>query len=290
MAANILEGLVRLNPEGNAIEPGIAESWEPSEDGTVWTFHLRDAKFHNGRAVTAQDSNIPLSVSPIRRQLLQPHGCSISSRASTNTPPVSASEISGIKVVDDHTLELTLTEPYAPFVSMLSSAALAVVPQEAVEEFGDDFGQHVVAAGPFTVGQWNFNQDLTINAFEDYWAGRPYLDSVKFKVINDENTRIVEFDAGTLDIAWITPAHYDRLTSDPRYANSIGRADTLHTSFLMFNMEKEPFASNKALREAVLYALDTQATIDMLQGRASVANVLLPAVCSVPAIRLHTAL
>ena len=49
VAANILEGLVRLNPEGNAIEPGIAKSWEPSEDGTVWTFHLRDAKFHNGR-------------------------------------------------------------------------------------------------------------------------------------------------------------------------------------------------------------------------------------------------
>ena len=276
VAANILEGLVRLNPEGNAIEPGIAESWEPSEDGTVWTFHLRDAKFHNGRAVTAQDFKYsfervanPQTASPAAWMLNKLQGFDENTAGS-------ASEISGIKVVDDHTLELTLTEPYAPFVSMLSSAALAVVPQEAVEEFGDDFGQHVVAAGPFTVGQWNFNQDLTINAFEDYWAGRPYLDSVKFKVINDENTRIVEFDAGTLDIAWITPAHYDRLTSDPRYANSIGRADTLHTSFLMFNMEKEPFASNKALREAVLYALDTQATIDMLQGRASVANVLLP--------------
>lgn len=144
------------------------------------------------------------------------------------------------------------------------------------EKWGDDFGQHVVAAGPFTLGQWNFNQDLTVNAFEDYWASRPYLDGVKFRVINDENTRIVEFDAGTLDIAWITPAHYDRLTTDPTYADCIGKAYTLHTSFLVFNMEKEPFASNKALREAVLCALDTQAVIDMLQNRASVANTLLP--------------
>ncbi len=87
VAANILEGLVRLNPEGNAIEPGIAESWEPSEDGTVWTFHLRDAKFHNGRAVTAQDFKYsfervanPQTASPAAWMLNK-------LQASTNTPP-----------------------------------------------------------------------------------------------------------------------------------------------------------------------------------------------------------
>lgn len=277
VAANLLEGLVRLNPEGTDIEPGIAEDWSVSEDGLVWTFNLRDnAKFHNGRDVVAQDFKYsfervanPDTASPAAWMLNKLVGFD-EYQAGT------ADEITGIKVVDDHTLELTLAEPYAPFISILSSNSLAVVPQEEVEKWGDDFGQHVVAAGPFTLGQWNFNQDLTVNAFEDYWAGRPYLDGVKFRVINDENTRIVEFDAGTLDIAWITPAHYDRLTTDPTYADCIGKAYTLHTSFLVFNMEKEPFASNKALREAVLCALDTQAVIDMLQNRASVANTLLP--------------
>lgn len=277
VAANLLEGLVRLNPEGTDIEPGIAEDWSVSEDGLVWTFNLRDnAKFHNGRDVVAQDFKYsfervanPDTASPAAWMLNKLVGFD-EYQAGT------ADEITGIKVVDDHTLELTLAEPYAPFISILSSNSLAVVPQEEVEKWGDDFGQHVVAAGPFTLGEWNFNQDLTVNAFEDYWAGRPYLDGVKFRVINDENTRIVEFDAGTLDIAWITPAHYDRLTTDPTYADCIGKAYTLHTSFLVFNMEKEPFASNKALREAVLCALDTQAVIDMLQNRASVANTLLP--------------
>lgn len=277
VAANLLEGLVRLNPEGTDIEPGIAEDWSVSEDGLVWTFNLRDnAKFHNGRDVVAQDFKYsfervanPDTASPAAWMLNKLVGFD-EYQAGT------ADEITGIKVVDDHTLELTLAEPYAPFISILSSNSLAVVPQEEVEKWGEDFGQHVVAAGPFTLGQWNFNQDLTVNAFEDYWAGRPYLDGVKFRVINDENTRIVEFDADTLDIAWITPAHYDRLTSDPTYADCIGKAYTLHTSFLVCNMEKEPFASNKALREAVLCALDTQAVIDMLQKRASVANTLLP--------------
>ena len=276
VAANILEGLVRLNPEGTGIEPGIAQEWAVSEDGLVWTFKLREgAKFHNGRVVTAADFKYsfervanPETASPAAWMLNKLQGfADFQSKA--------AGDISGIRVIDDQTLELALSEPFAPFASMLASAALAVVPQEAVEEYGEDFGLYAVSAGPFTLGEWNFNQDLTVNAFEDYWAGRPYLDSVKFRVINDENTRIVEFDAGTLDVAWITPAHYDRLTSDPTYQDSIGRAETLHTAFLIFNMEQEPFASNKALREAVFHSLDNTAVLELLQNRASYADRLL---------------
>ena len=276
VAANILEGLVRLNPEGTGIEEGIAKEWSVSDDGLTWTFILREgAKFHNGREVVAQDFKYsferiadPETASAAAWMLNKLEGFEAFQNGE-------ADEITGIKVVDDYTLELKLSAPFAPFVSMLASASLAVVPQEAVEEYGEDFGLNVVSAGPFTLGEWNFNQDLTINAFEDYWGGRPYLDAVKFRVINDENTRIVEFDAGTLDIAWITPAHYDRIMNDPTYADSIGYAYTLHTAFLIFNMEQEPFGSNKALREAVYYAMDTQAVLELLQYRASYADRLL---------------
>ncbi len=276
VAANILEGLIRLNPQGTGIEPGIAQEWNVSQDGLTWTFKLREgAKFHNGRVVTAEDFKYsferianPETASPAAWMLNKLQGFA-------DFQSGAASEITGIKVVDETTLDLYLNEPFAPFASMLASAALAVVPKEAVEEYGEDFGLYAVSAGPFTIGQWNFGQDLTINAFEDYWAGRPYLDAVKFRVINDENTRIVEFDAGTLDATWITPAHYERLTSDPKYQYSIGRAETLHTAFLIFNMEQEPFGSNKALREAVFHALDNQAVLELLQNRASYADRLL---------------
>ncbi len=277
VAANILEGLVRINPEGTAIEPGIAEDWSVDETGLVWTFNLRDnAKFHNGRGVVAQDFKYSFEriANP---DVAAPAAWMLNKLAGFEEyQSGSADELTGVKVIDDYTLELTLNEPFAPFVSMLASASLAVVPQEAVEEMGEDFGQNVVAAGPFTVGEWNINQDLTINAFEEYWEGRPYVDSVKFKVINDENTRITEFDAQTLDIAWIPPAHFERLTNEPTLVDNVGTAYTLHTSFLVFNMEDEVFGENKALREAILYAIDTQAVIDMLQGRASVADFLLP--------------
>lgn len=276
VAANILEGLVRLSPDGTQIEPGIAEQWSVSDDGLVWTFKLRDnAKFHNGRKVVAEDFKYsfervarPETASPSAWMLNKIKGFDAFVAGS-------ATGLEGVRAVNESTLELELTEAYAPFFSTLASASLAVVPKEAVEEFGEDFAQNVVAAGPFTLGQWNINQDLTVNAFEDYWAGRPYLDSVVWKVINDENTRIVEFDAGTLDIAWIPPAHYDRLTSDSRYQNSINICNTLHTDFISFNMEHTPFGDNKDLRYAFKYALDIQAVIDMLQGRASVANHIL---------------
>ncbi len=276
VAANILEGLVRLNPQGTGIEEGIAKEWSVSDDGLTWTFILRQgAKFHNGREVVAGDFKYsferianPATASSAAWMLNKLEGFDAFQAGE-------ADEITGIKVVDDYNLQLVLVEPFAPFVSMLASASLAVVPKESVEEYGEDFGLNAVSAGPFTIGEWNFNQDLTINAFEDYWAGRPYLDGVKFRVINDENTRIVEFDAQTLDIAWITPAHYERLTTDPTYANSIGYAYTLHTAFLIFNMEQEPFGSNKALREAVFAAMDTQAVLELLQNRASYADRLL---------------
>ncbi|MEM5767987.1 MAG: ABC transporter substrate-binding protein, partial [Bacillota bacterium] len=121
-----------------------------------------------------------------------------------------AEGISRIEAVDATTLKITLKQPMAPFVSMLASPNLSVVAKEAVEELGDDFGKKVVLAGPFQLSDWNANNEVTLTANEDYWAGRPYLDGVKYRMIGDENTRIVEFDAKQLDITWIPPQHWER--------------------------------------------------------------------------------
>jgi peptide/nickel transport system substrate-binding protein/oligopeptide transport system substrate-binding protein len=187
-----------------------------------------------------------------------------------------AKEVTGIKVIDPQTLEITLSEPLAPFKSMLASANLSVVPQEEVEKYGADFGQHVVAAGPFKLGTWNINQDVTLDAFQDYYGGRPYLDAVKFRFIGDENTRIVEFNAKNLDIAWVTPAAWDTFNADPVLKNHLGWAHTFHTEFWAINMEKQPFGNNPKLRQAIRYALDMDSVIQSLQGRATVAQGILP--------------
>lgn len=268
-APNFVEGLFRLSPDGTSIEPGIAESYEVSEDGLTWTFSLRGAKFHDGTPVTAADFKYsfervlnPATQSPKAWMLEKVVGAA-------EYRSGSASEVSGIAVVDDHTLTLTLTEALAPFKSMLASPNLAVVPQAAVEKWGADFGQHLVAAGPFKLGTWNLNQDVTGDAFLDYWNGRPCVDSVKWRMIGDENTRVVEYDAQQLDITWVPPANWDRFNGSEDTKALLNWAHTFHTEFWAVNLESEPFGTNPLLRQAICHAFDRDAIVASLQGRAT---------------------
>ena len=277
MCMNVLEGLVRLTPKGMSIEPGIAESWSASDDGLVWTFNLReDAYFHNGENVTAQDVKYSFE------RVINPETKSPSAWIFNKVVGYDAmrngeaDSVSGITVVDDYTLEIELVEPLTPFISMLAAPGASVVSESAVEEYGDQFGQNVVSAGPFKLEEWEQNLQISMTAFEDYWDGRPYLDSLKFKFIHDENTRVVELLTGNLDWAWVTPAHHNALTTNDKYKDHIGRVNTLHAAYFIINMENEPFGNNEKLRKAMSYALDTQAVIDSLQGRADPAVGFFP--------------
>lgn len=277
IAPNLLEGLFRLSPDGRTIENGLAESFEVSADGTVWTFNLRlNALFHNGDPVTAADVKFsfervlnPDNASP-RAWMLEPVA------GATEFEAGEADEVSGLEVVDDQTVQITLSQPLAYFRAILANPSLAMVSPRAVEEFGEDFGQNVVSAGPFKLAEWNLNQNIRLTAFEDYWAGRPYLDSLNYRVIGDENTRILEFDADTLDVTWVPPAHWDRFSTDPVFEDELGWAETFHTDFIAVNLDREPFGPNLALRQAICHAVDREAAISSLQGRASNAQGILP--------------
>lgn len=274
---NVVEGLLRLSPDGTQIDPAVAESYKSNSAGDVWTFKLRsNAKFHNGDVVTASDFKYSFE------RLLSPDMAAAKAWLLSGVSGASeyqaggASEISGIKVVDDQTLEITLTEALGYFPAMVANPALGVVSKRAVDEFGEDFGQNVVSTGPFKLGEWNINDSLTIVANDDYWGGRPYLDSVKFRVIGDENTRVLEFESKTLDITWVPPAHWNRLVRSDVFADELGWAYTFHTDFFVVNMDREPFGKSGALRTAMCHGIDREAVIASLQGRAGNAQGLLP--------------
>ncbi len=275
IAPNIVEGLFRLSPDGQSIEPGIAESYEVSDDGTVWTFTLRpDAVFHNGDPIAAQDFKYSFE-RVLNPDIASPKAWMLEGVVgAVEYLAGDASEVSGIVVVDEQTLEITLAEPLGFFNAMLANPALAVVSQAAVEEFGEDFGQNVVSAGPFMLGNWNINQDIEVVAFDDYWNGRPYLDSVLFRIIGDENTRVLEFDSGNLDVTWVPPAHWGRFTTDEVFKDELGWAETFHTDFLALNQGS--LGSDPLVRQAICHAIDREAAVASLQGRASAAQGILP--------------
>ncbi|MGE5572285.1 MAG: ABC transporter substrate-binding protein [Bacteroidota bacterium] len=277
MSVNLLEGLTRHIADGTEVKLALADSYKVSEDGKTWTFHIRkNAKFHNGRPITSQDFKYtfervldPKTRSPKAWMLDKVVGAPEFRSGKTQ-------EVSGITCPDSETLVIRLQEPLAPFFSMLACPNLAVVDRKEVEKWGDGFGQHVVSAGPFALSGWKPNQELTLAAFDGYWAGRPYLDGVRYRFIPDENTRMLEFMAKTLDVAWLTPAYHDKVTHDPVLGKHIGRGETLHTEFLAVNLKKSPFGTNKTLRKAMQAALDVGAVLDMLQHRASLGTTLLP--------------
>ncbi|WBB78462.1 ABC transporter substrate-binding protein [Micromonospora sp. WMMD882] len=276
IGTNILEGLFRLNTEGNAVEPALAEKAEAGADGRTWTIQLRQTTFTNGDPVTADDVKFSLErvVNPATKS---PRAQIIDIVAgATELRTGKADEISGIVVTGERALTVTLTQPYAGFTALLASPQLAIVSERAATENAADFGAKVVSAGPFKLGEWQRNQQLSATANDSYWDGRPYLDTVIWRFVPDENTRMLEFESDSMDITWLPPASYDRYAKDPKWSENLGRAETLHTEMFAINMERQPLGGSKPLRQAICVTVDRAAAVAGLQGRANEAYTLLP--------------
>lgn len=273
VAANVLEGLFRLSPGSTEIQPGLAESAQLS--GSTWTVKLRDAKFSDGSPVTANDVKFSFDrlVDP---KTASPRTALLDSVAGAAQAKAGASGLSGVKVADDRTLTIELARPDAAFKAKLASPNLAVVSQKAVTSAGDQFGRKVVSAGPFALDSWTTNSTIVAKASDSYWNGRPYLDSVEWKVIGDESTRMVNFEAGTLDIAWLPPSYYAKYANDPAWKPYVQRTDSVHTEMLAVNMARSPLGTSLPARQAICYGVDRDAAIASLQGRATKAVSLLP--------------
>lgn len=173
VARDLYEGLVISDPDGHPI-PGVAERWE-SSDFKVWTFHLRkDAKWSNGEPVTAQDFVYswqrladPKTVSPYASYLQYGHLLNIDDIIASKKSP----DTLGVKALDDHTLEVTLSEPIPYFYKLLNHSSLSPVNKAAVEKFGDKWTQpeNWVGNGAYRLKSWVVNERLVLERNTQYW-------------------------------------------------------------------------------------------------------------------------
>jgi len=234
-----------------SVDPALAESWQISDDGTVYTFHLRQgAKFHNGREVVAQDFKFSFE------RLMDPSQGGINVYLFANV--VGADEfrngetdhIAGIEAVDDHTLRITLKHLSVPFLTSLGSPSAVVVPSKVVEK--GQFGRNPVGAGPFVFKSW-IGDTITLDAFDGYYAGRPYLDKLVFRRETDYPTAGAAFQAREIDCFWTSPVNYLRWKSDPNFQEL--RVAELWLRHIGFNNEWGPF-QDKRVRQALNYAID----------------------------------
>lgn len=253
---NMYDRLLKLDPVAGTVEPGLAERWEISDDGLTYTFYLRDnASFHNGRAIDATDVKYslervsdPANASPGVNLLVGVSGLEAFHEGR-------ADEISGIEVVSSHVLRVRLDDPKPTLLFDMTNIASGVVPREEVERLGLDFGQRPVGSGPFKFAEWRKDDEIVLVANEDYWAGRPYVDRVVFRIMREEATRDAEFMAGNLDAMTIGEAQYARYSNDPAWQPYILEVPELFTRALFLNNTVPPL-DNKLVRQALNYAVE----------------------------------
>jgi peptide/nickel transport system substrate-binding protein len=276
VALQIFDGLVQFDANLNVV-PSIAKSWEASRDGLVWTFHLRQGvKFHHGREVHAEDfvytfTRIldPRTASP-RAWLFERVQGAAQFRAGE------AERVEGLQALDAYTLQITLSQPYAPFITLLGMAQAQVVPREEVQRLGAAFGRRPVGTGPFRFVHWVAGEEITLEANEVYFEGRPFLDRLHYRLMTNYQNILAEFAQGALEDVDLTLTSQEGtpLSSDPRFR--FVRKPLLTTAFLWLNMGHGPLSRRK-VRQAINYAIDREAMISTIrQNRHVQARGILP--------------
>ena len=284
----LFDSLVEWDWDKSDVKAKAAASWEISDDNTVFTFHLKDAKFHNGDPVTAE------SFKRGWQRLVDP-SMTTPGEIGYHLSPVmgydemasgSAKEISGLTCPDDKTFVVTLSAPMADFLAVCCHPGLAPVPQAAIED-PDSFLVAPIGNGPFMMdGKWESGQYINVKRFEDYYGDKPALDAINFSIQKDPKTAYSELEAGNMDFCQMPTGRIQELTEKfgkavDGYTISPSRQALLGAEasvyYLAVNLEDETMA-NKDLRHAISLAINRQNIVDTLfeGGREPADNVVPP--------------
>ena len=283
-------GLTNLNNETAEVEPELAESWDVSEDGLVWTFNLRqDAMWSDGKPVTAHDVEysvkraiMPETASPYAYVLYI-----IKNAAAINQTVVPTDtydiETLGVNAVDDYTVQFTLEAPAAYFESISSMWTLRPVPQWAIEEHGDAWTDpaNIVVNGPYMITEWLPGEKLTFVKNDGYFAAdQVQIDEVTLSVIADQFTEVALYESGELDVAGMNasslPAEeLKRIMEDPTLSAELHVGPRASTTYVGFTMTKPPF-DNALVRKAFSAAIDRETMVRDVVGSGVPATQFAP--------------
>jgi ABC-type transport system substrate-binding protein len=260
------------------LEPSLATSYEISPDGLTYTFKLNpEAKFTNGRKVVAAD--VKYSIERAVNPKTQGPGAGFfhSIVGADKMTDGSAATMDGIAAVDDETVKFTLTQPDATFLNVLALNFASAVPKEAIEAEGADFGKKPVGSGAFKLKEWITGQRLVFDRNPDYFRQRPNLDQFTVEIGQEPLVAILRLQKGEVDIAGdgIPPAKYLEMKNSPDSAGMIVDRDQLETSYITINTTKKPF-DDVRVRQAINMAINKDRIIKIINGRATVADQVLP--------------
>ncbi|MCR5646228.1 MAG: ABC transporter substrate-binding protein [Bacteroidales bacterium] len=283
----LFSSLVAFDEEMEVV-PRVAHSWDISDDGTLYTFHLRrDVRFHRdealeeGRCVNAYD--VCYSFNRVVDKSLNSPGAWIFA-------PVAHDENGyAFQALDDSTFQVRLSQPFPPFLGILSMTYASIVPPEAVKYYGDAFRSHPVGTGPFHFQYWNEGVKLVMRRNPDYFevdeAGEklPYLDAVSISFLIDRQVAFLEFVKGKFDFMSGIDARYkdELLTYDgelrKKYEDKIEliTGPYLNTEYISFFVDPADSLGvdrARALRQAVSLSIDRDKMLRYLRNGIGIAG------------------
>ncbi|HEX5469607.1 MAG TPA: ABC transporter substrate-binding protein [Gaiellaceae bacterium] len=259
---NMFDQLTTINENSTDVVPSLAESWDISPDGTIYTFHLRKGvKFSDGTPMTVDDVIFSLE------RIFDPKGSAYS---------FLFGPVKSVRATGDSDVEVQLKGPFAPFLQNLNIFAASIVPKKMVEELGDKFAQQPVGTGPFKLVKFSKGQFVHLARNENYWkADKPLLDEVMIPYVPDDNTRVLKVQAGESDVALNIPyAQIEQL--DKQDDIDVEIEEIYRFDGIWLNNAEKPL-DDARVRQALNYATDKEAMRQTIYfGNAEIANHMMP--------------
>ncbi|MCD7766010.1 MAG: ABC transporter substrate-binding protein [Lachnospiraceae bacterium] len=240
----MVEGLVGTSDDGQEIIPAVADTWEVSDDGLVYTFHLRDGiKFSNGDDVTIED-------------------CIYSIDRAKNADGPWIGMLDMIETIEDggdNTIVITLNTVSPSFLSTLAMFSSGIMQKSYCEEVGEDgISACPMGTGPYVLTEWDRGEKMVFTKNEYYWEeGKPEVDEINMVIVADDNTRIMQLESGQIDIATQVPySRIDELTAMDGI--NVELFDSTDVKFVLLNCQSE-YLQDKRVRQALNLATDKAA-------------------------------
>jgi oligopeptide transport system substrate-binding protein len=276
VAQQLFDGLVQFD-QTLAVAPALAQFWTSSRDGLTWTFTLRKGvRFHHGREATADDVVYSFT------RILDPKTRSGASDLFANVRGAQefregrASHVSGLVALGRYTAQITLSEAFPPFVSVLAEGHVKIVPREVVERQGEAFGMQPIGTGPFRFVRWNRGSEIVLEANPDYYDGPPKVSRVVYRIFRsgDHAGMYEEFRRGRLEDSEIPTENYHRIVASS--AHVVVKAPMFSVRFYGLNLRIRPLGDRR-VRQAIIHAIDRSAVTDeIFLGRFVPARGILP--------------
>ena len=277
--SSIFSGLVKLD-EGLAVVPDLAESWEVDESGTVYTFTLReDITFHDGKPITAADFKYSLERATDPELHSDTAFLYLSDIVGAHEKlEGEASEISGVVVVGDRTLRITIDAPKEYFLAKLTYPSSYVVDSAAVQDQGEEWwrAESLNGSGPYTLHSWDAEEVIILKRFEGYYQPVQMQHIISpFTALPGANGQDM-YVSGYWDAFSVGLSSVDRLRADEAIGSHLQEFDQLISYFVAIDSDQAP-VDNPTVRRAFAMAVDRQKLIDdLFGGNVQLANGLLP--------------